>query len=196
MSRTTRQRDLQRIAFDLGLDYQYEEAYGPLPRLRDFRLFRRGGRKRIRHVLRQQDPLLESDLRIFDYRYVISTGNSARRVEQTVFFLESRRLGLPECWLRPETFFHKVGELLGFGDIDFEEYPRFSGQYRLTGDDEEFIRHHFNDDLLHFFSVEKGWTMEGVGYYLLLYKKGKVLPPDRIRELYTRGQEVYRLLCS
>lgn len=191
-----RGQELKKIAYDLGMEYSPEDEYDLPDQLRDFRLFRRGMRKRVSHVLRRQEELMEYDIRVFDYRYLKWMGKAAKRFDQTVFYLHSTKLGLPEMWLRPETIFHKIGELFGRGDIDFIRHPKFSGQYRLTGGDEHFVRHHFTDEVLNYFTVEKGWSIEGVGYYLLIYKKNKILTPKEIFRFYHHGLEVFRMLTD
>jgi len=175
------------------LEYHPTDQHGIQYQLQDFRLFRRGFRGRIRHVLSKEDPLMESKMHIFDYRYLKWAGKHTRRVEQTVFFLESQKLGLAEFYMQPENFFHRIGEALGMtSDIDFEEHVDFSYNYRLTGNDEDFIRHNFNDDVLRFFAIEKGWSMEGLGFYLILYKNKKVLDPKVMDQLYRKGSLVYQ----
>ncbi|MEL7220799.1 MAG: hypothetical protein AAGJ93_05730, partial [Bacteroidota bacterium] len=77
-------------------------------------------------------------------------------------------------------------------DIDFEEHIDFSYNYRLMGDDESFIRHTFNDDILRFFAIEKGWSMEGLGFYLILYKNKKVLDFKVMDQLYRKGTLIYQ----
>lgn len=191
-----RQKALQQLAHQLELDYQAEDVYNLTAQLSDFRLFRKGGSKRVYHILRKQDELMAFDVRIFDYRYLRYAGKRMKRHEQTVFFLHSTQLGLPEIWMQPENILHKIGELLGMEDIDFVRFPKFSGQYRLTGDDEDFVRHHFTDEVLNYFTLEKGWYMEGVGYYLVLYKKDRVLSPKEIGRFYQQGMEVFRMLSD
>lgn len=190
--RRYRRSELSQLAHELGMSYSEGDEYDLPGQLRDFRLFRRGRRRQVRHLLHRQDGMMDYDLKIMDYSYV--RGKRKRPIDQTVFFLRSNAMVLPEFWMRPESLLHKVGELLGREDIDFERFPKFSGRYRLTGDDEVFIRHHFNEELLHFFSVERGWYLEGVGYYLLFYKKGKLLGSKKIKELYSKGMQVYKLL--
>lgn len=184
---------MRQVAFQLNMEYMPKEEWGLIRQLRDFRLFRRGGRKRIRHLLHQQEPLMQYDLRIFDYQYTVSTGKSSRRYEQTVFFLQSQSLALPECFMRPETFFHRIGEFLGFEDIDFADFPDFSNQYRLTGEDQAYIEDRFTPGVRYFFTIEKGWTLETVGYYLVLYQKNKILHPRAVKYLHQKGLELYRL---
>ncbi len=191
-----RHEQYQRTAHRLKLDYAPDDQWGILQQLQDFRLFRRGFRGRIRHVISQENGLMESKVHVFDYRYLKWMGKHTKRVQQTVFFLESRKLGLPEFYMHPERFFHRIGESLGLtDDIDFEESPRFSHNYRLTGEDEEYIRHYFQEPVLRYFAVEKGWSLEGLGYYLVLYKHGKLLSGDTISNLYRKGLQVYERLA-
>ena len=192
-----RANSLRRLAGKMDMEFQAEDTAGLMAQLRDFRLFQSGRDRTIRNVIRRQDGLLESDLFIFDYSYRAWVGSSSQKHHhQTVFFLQSQRLSLPEMRLQPETLLHKVGELVGLQDIDFVRFPKFSGQYRLTGPDEEYIRHHFNDEVLNYFTLNKGWTVEGLGYYLLFYRKDLLLPPDRITHFYWRGKKVYELLSD
>jgi hypothetical protein len=188
---------LKQVARHLKLDYHPVDQWGIEQQLQDFRLFRRGFKGRFNHVMSYEDGLLESRVHVFDYHYIKVAGKHTKRVPQTVFFLESRKLGLSEFYMRPEYFFHRVGEMLGITkDIDFEQHLDFSQNYWLTGEDEEFIRHNFKEEILRFFAIEKGWTMEGLGFYLVLYKHGKLLSPTKINEFYHKGMEVYRGLTS
>ena len=63
--------ELEKIAKDLGLSFLPKDEFGLINLLKDFKLFRRGGRKRIINILGEKDYLLEADFRIFDYRYTI-----------------------------------------------------------------------------------------------------------------------------
>lgn len=176
------------------MEYSPTDEWGLTSLLKDFNLFRRGSRKRIKHLLHRQGGLHQMDTRIFDYQFTISTGNSAQTFKQTVFFVESKELGLPQFLMKPETFFHRVGAFLGFEDIDFEEFPDFSENYYLKGEDEDYIRSSLNDEFLKFFSVEKKWYLEGLNYYLIFYRFNKLLTPSRVKELHTKGLELVDML--
>lgn len=190
-----RASQMEVMAKRLEMDFSEEDEWGLMELVRDFRLFRRGGRKRVFNILRYSTPLDEIKVNVFDYRFVVSTGKSARRYYQTVFFVQSKELALPEFWMKPEGFFHKVGNLLGMEDINFEEHPDFSEQYYLTGEDEELIRHTFNKDVLHYFTVEKDWSLEGVGYFFILYKRNVLFPPRQIKGMFERGVELWKRLA-
>lgn len=188
-----RSQEFAEIAYRIGVDFSPEDDWGLINLLSDFKLFRRGIRKSITNVLRSQDGLLQTDLRIFDYQYTISTGKTSKRFRQTVFFADSRQLGLPEFRMKPEHFLHKIGALLGFDDINFEAFPEFSRQYYLKSSDEQYLRATMHDGILRFFSVEKGWRVEGVNYYLIFYKKDVLLPPQEIKQFYDKGLHVFEL---
>ena len=192
-----RNKTFSNLAAAHGFSFHRSDNYGLASQLQDFQLFRAGRSRSIDRILRKQDGLMEFDISIFDYSYRRWTGSGQQnRVHQTVFFLQSASLSLPELYMKPETLTHKLGELFGFPDIDFVRFPKFSGQYRLTGEDETYIRHHFTDEVLTFFTEHRGWTMEGLGFYLLFYRKGMLVPPAEIEAFYRRGQEVYRLLTD
>ncbi len=191
-----RAEQLDQIAFDLDMKFSPRDDWGLINYLEDFKLFRRGFSKRISNIIHGQEEMLNLDIYIFDYRYTISTGNSARVVRQTVFFVQSRKLGLPSFFMRPEHIFHRLGEYLGMQDIDFVEHPSFSRNYLLQGDDEDYIRASVNEPFLRFFSIEKNWYLEGVNYYLIFYRRGKRLKPDQIKSFFNKGLEIYKLLAA
>lgn len=176
------------------MTYRPVEEWGLGKQLADFQLFRRGRSRRITHLMHRQGGMLDMQVRIFDYGFVTGFGKTRREWRQTVFFMDSKRLGLPQFLMKPETFFHRIGQWLGMKDIDFEDYPRFSSQYWLEGEDEGLIRRALSDKLLHYFSVEKNWTLEGLNYYLLFYRSNHLLPPGQIRQFYHKGLEIAHLL--
>ena len=186
-----REKSLRELAARRGYQFAATDEFHLQRQLQGFRLSTRGRARQITNVLRRQHGLLEHDAYIFDYQYEDFGHEST--VRQTVLYLHSQRLGLPEVTLQPETLLHKLGELFGLHDIDFVRFPKFSKQYRLTGGDEDYIRHQFTDEVLNYFTLNKGWSLEGLGYYLLLYKKGVLLPPEQIDALYRRGMEVFDL---
>lgn len=190
-----RSESLKKIAYDLPLSYQEEDPNTLLPFLEDFRLFRRGRRKRIQNLLTYQHPMLDYQAHIFDYRFKTGAGNSTRHHLQTVFFIRSKKLGLPAFLLRPESIFHKFGEFLKLRkDIDFEAFPEFSKQYELRGEDEDYIRASMNKQALHFFTINKNWTLEGVNYYLIFYKKNRIIPASKIKDFYQKGLHLAQIL--
>lgn len=187
---------LAELAYRINVDFSPEDDWGLIKLLEDFKLFKRGIGKKITNVFRSRDEMLETDVRIFDYKYTISTGKTSRRYQQTVFFADSRKLGLPEFRMKPEVFIHKIGKLLGFEDINFEAFPDFSSQYYLKSTDEQYLRATMHDGILSFFSTEKGWRVEGINYYLIFYKKDRLYPPAEMESFLKKGTTVFELFCG
>lgn len=189
-----REKSLSELAHRAGFEFQSADTYGLASYLQDFRLANRGRKRELSNVLRRRADLLDQEVYIFDYSY--RDFGSKHTTRQTVFFLQSQSLTLPGLQMQPETIAHKLGELFGFDDIDFVRYPKFSKQYRLTGDDEAFIRHHFSEEVLNYFTLNKGWSVEGIGYYLIVYKRGMLLPAEEIMHLFQRGMTVFKLFSA
>lgn len=188
---------MRKIAEDIGMDFYESDDSGLIDYLNDFKLFSQGRSKKIKNMLISVDGEEKLDTRVFDYRYVTGHGKSTRRHNQTVFYLHSEKLGLPHFMLRPENFFHRVGKFLGMpDDINFEEYPEFSKKYLLKGEQEDAIRSAFKDDLLHFFTVEKNWTLEGRKYSLIFYANGQRQNLETIKNFYEKGRLIYNMLTN
>lgn len=174
------------------LKFLDRDEFGTKAYLKSFNLFKYGKGK-IRNLSQKKSHTLDEEISLFDYKYTISTGKSSVTYDQTVFFVNSKNLGLPEFILKPENIGHKIAAFLGWEDIDFESYPAFSDKYHLKGKDEEFIRHHFNDDVLKFFSKTSGWTVEAVNYYLVFYAHNSLVPENILSDFFRLGYGVYEL---
>ncbi|MEM1123431.1 MAG: hypothetical protein AAGJ18_23535 [Bacteroidota bacterium] len=190
----SREGQLRAVAHRLGMDFTVFQEYSVTREVADFELFRKGKNRVSYHLMEKQDEWMENNIKIFDYQFETGTAKSRRTVAQTVFLMKSKDLGLPQFVMKPETFLHKIASYFGKQDIDFERFPKFSGNYLLQGEDEEYIRFKMNDDILHFFSRERGWHMEGINYYLILYKENHRLKPSSVRQLYERGMGLFELL--
>lgn len=189
-----RKEAMTKVAARLGMSYTTKDEYGTKTLLGDFKLFQSGVSKSITHFLHKKEEEQDIDTYIFDYRYVVNTGNSAIPFTQTVFFIQSKELDLPLFFMRPENFLQRIGTYLGMQDIDFESHPEFSGQYLLQGEEESLIRKKLDGDFRSFFTIEKDWNLEGLNYFLIFYRRNKILPPEEIFNFYSKGKEIYRLL--
>ena len=188
---------LEKTALELNMQFHLKDEWGLIELLRDFKLFKIGGSKKITNIIHKKDGMLETAINIFDYHYTVSTGKSAATFKQTVFFMDSKKLGLPHFWMKPETVFDKLGEWLGLSkDIDFEAFPKFSEQYWLKSGDEAYIRATMNEDVLQFFTVEREWSLEGCNYFLIFYKPQTLLLPETIKNFYKKGMKICEMLYT
>ncbi|MBI5916964.1 MAG: hypothetical protein HY842_16460 [Bacteroidetes bacterium] len=183
---------MRQTAHALEMKFVEKDEYGMTALLRDFYLFSRGGSKAITNLLTHTSPLMEDKVNIFDFKYRVSTGKSSHTHEQTVFFINSKRLAMPEMLMKPEHFFHKIGAWFGMQDIDFQEHKEFSDQYLLQGGDEAHIRRTMNlKPVIRFFTIEKNWCLESIGYFLIFYQLDLLIHPGQIKHLHAKGMSLF-----
>ena len=193
----SREGQLRAVARRLGMQYRPVEEFSSRNLLSEFPLFKRGRNRVIKNILEKQSDDLTTKVQIFDYRFETGFNKTRRSWEQTIFFVQSKQLAVPEFSMQPETVFHKLGSyLFKMQDIDFEQYPKFSGNYLLQGEDEHYIRFMMNDRLLQFFNSETGWYMEGINFYLILYKLNKRFKARQIRDFYINGEAIYQSIAA
>jgi hypothetical protein len=149
--------------------------------LADYLVFCKGRGRRATNVLMCGDGA--DTLWAFDYRYTIGSGKHSRTYRHTIVAFPYLEVNLPAFELRPEHMLHKVGEVLGYQDIDFPQFPGFSSSYVLRGRDERTIREMFDGDLADAFDGARPRCVEGGGSCLLLYRARKVVSPDRILDM-------------
>jgi len=182
---------LQAAAESMRFTFSRKAEPGLLERLKHFHLFSQGHSKRIKNVLRGQAG--ELDVSVFDYSYRTGGGQHSRHWTQTVILFESDTMRLPQFALRPEHVFHKIGQVFGYRDIDFDSHPEFSKSYLLQGENEESVRWLFGDDALFFYEADRKLSTEASGGQLIHYRSDKRVKPEAIQAFITEGVRVLTL---
>lgn len=188
--------ELEACAKSLQWNFNREDETGLIKLMLDFKLFKRGHRKKICPIIIMDKGDLEYTC-VFDYSYTISTNNSSKTYRQTVYFRYSKALALPHFVMVPEKWYHRVGTYFGMQDIDFAEYPVFSKNYLLQGSDEDYIRHHFDHPtMVRFFDKQDFYSMEGMNYLLILYIDNVLLPQEQVLQLVRIGNTLHNYLAD
>jgi len=188
----TRQAKYQYLCAANSMQYLGEDSFGVKSLLKYFELFK-GKRGKIRNLSQMKLSTMEEEIHLFDFKYTINTGKSSHSFDQTVFFVNSKSLRLPEFRMKPESIGNKIAAYFGWEDIDFGTYPAFSDKYHLSGEHEDFIRHTFDDKILKFFSKTSGWTIEAANYYLIFYAHSSLVPENILPDFFRLGMGVYDL---
>jgi len=159
-----------------------------------FNLFQQGHSRLLKNLMRStgSDP----EVAVFDYRYTIGSGKNQSTRNQTVVWFRSSDLNLPAFTLSPENIMHKIGALLGYQDIDFEQNPGFSKHYLLRGQDETRIRMLFNDSLLRFFEQKHPVSAEGRDNHFIFYRSKKMVKPEVLSSFIEEGRAALTALRS
>ena len=180
---------IKQLAATMGFDYrEHPQTYLP-DTIWQFDLFNKGRNRRLKHLI--QGTQEEAIVSVSDYQYTTGTQKNRTTHNQTVVFIESDRLNLPNFLLVPENIFHKVGNVFGYKDIDFDSHPEFSSQYLLKGTDEESIRSLFHDGILNIYQRHPGTSTEGLDTLLIYYRKGQRFKPDQWQNLLNEAIEAY-----
>ncbi|HZV68348.1 MAG TPA: hypothetical protein VFG10_02360 [Saprospiraceae bacterium] len=188
--------EFEACANTLGWSYKKEDEWGLIKWLLDFKLFRQGHRQKITPIIIHKSDDLGFTCS-FDYIYTISSGKSSHTYRQTVYFRYSKSLALPHFVMVPEKWYHRIGTYFGMQDIDFVQYPTFSKNYLLRGEDEEYIRYHFdNPEMVRYFDNQDLYSLEGMNYLMILYIHNVVLPQQQILQLVNIGNTLHNFLAG
>lgn len=180
---------IKQLADTLGFDYcENPQAHLPMT-IWQFNLLNKGRNRKLRHLITGTQT--DAKVSIGEYRYTTGSGENKSTHGQTVVFIESDELHLPSFLLTPENLFHKVGNLFGYKDIDFDSHPDFSNRYLLKGSDEDSIRTLFHDGLLNFYQRQQGVSTEGIGRLLIYYHQGRCRQPKQWTSLLNAAIESY-----
>lgn len=186
-----RQAGLKSLAEELGFTFAEKAPLSYLADIPPFWLFSQGRQHRLNNIIEGKTETV--DVRIFDFRYMTSSGKNTNHHAVTVVAIGSPELNLPEMRGRPETMLDWIGLTFDGKDIDFESRPGFSKAYHLHGADEAAIRALFNDELFDFFEGQKSAYFESKGKWFLFCHFERTLPVTKIRELFKSGFSLYLL---
>ena len=177
------------ISAELKLNFFPKGSTSLFERLKPFHLFSQGWSRKIKNLMEGEANKVE--LAIFDYQYTTHGGQHPQTHRQSLLFIRSPKLNLPDFSLRPENVFHKIGSAFGDKDIDLETHPIFSKSYLLRGDNETAIRGLFNNELLNFIQSQQKISIEGSGDQLIFYRHKNRVKPEEVESFMEEGFQVF-----
>lgn len=185
---------LHKLAKEMSLEFHETGDVTQIGLLAVFDLFAKGHSRTYSNLM--LGPSAQVTMAAFDYRYTTGSGKHQSTHHQTVLSFKSDHLHLPQFTLRPENLFDKLGEIIGFRDIDFRDYPEFSRRYLLRGNDEEAVRDTFGEGVIRFFERHNVLCAEGSGDQLIVYRADQRLEPEELKKMLTETFELYKLLTE
>lgn len=188
-----RTESLRNVASELSFEFrEADESF--LARLAEFQLFSQGRARKMTNIMHGESSNVE--VNIFDYCYTTGSGKNSHTHHQTGIGFRSARLSLPKFELKPERWYHKIGSMLGYQDIDFADYPGFSQQYLLRGENEQAVRELFVASVIEYLEMNTGIFVEGSGDRLIVYRAGKRARPEEVKDFLADGFGVYSALTE
>ena len=177
------------ISAELKLNFFPKGSTSLFERLKPFHLFSKGWSRKIKNLMEGEANKVE--LAIFDYQYTTHGGQHPQTHRQSLLFIHSPKLYLPDFSLRPENVFHKIGGSFGYKDIDFETHPIFSKSYLLRGENESAIRGLFNNELLNSIQSQQKICIEGSGDKIIFYRHKSRVKPEEVESFMEEGFQVF-----
>jgi hypothetical protein len=189
-----RREAIERLAAEMRWSFSPEGDDSLLSTLSGFHLFSQGQSQRLRNLMR--GSMKDSKAEVFDYEYATGGGKHRHVHHFTVLHASVAGSPLPRFSLRPEHAFDKIGDRIGYKDIDFESFPEFSKRYFLRGTDEMGIRDLFGARLIQFFETNPGLCMEGESGTLILHRSRGHLKPEEIRGFVEKASQLLGFLTG
>jgi hypothetical protein len=180
-----RREALAALAASCGLTYSLEDPLDLPGRLGHIHAFNRGHDRKAKNVL--EGTWQGREVVAFDFKYTTtetstnSKGHTTTREVDHWFSacVHPLELSFPSLSIRPEGFFDKIGDFLGFDDIDFES-DEFSRRFRVTSDDRKFAYDVCHPRMMEWLLARRGWHMELVGGCFVL-TDGGTWKPEKFR---------------
>ena len=186
-----RSEAIRDIAMRIGFSFTKKVEKSFLMSLPEFVTFKKGHSRKVSNLMKGSKNGVSWS--IFDYRYTVGGGKNSHTYNQTVAFA-SLNINLPNFSLTKENFFHKIGNIFGYKDIDFDNFPDFSKNYFLKGEDEQSIRSIFTPELLNYFQNNPTiLNVEANKNYLLYYKLSKRSKPEELISFIAEAAKIVRL---
>ena len=185
---------LSRIAEEMGFSFEPDGAAVLTTGLSGLPVFNKGHSKKTKNVMTKM--VRETEVTLLDHYYTVGSGKHAQHYRHTVaIFHGDEDACFPEFQMQPENFFHKIGSLFGYQDIDFDSHPKFSKRYLIRGSNEDAIRATFSQTVLDFFEQHPGkWLVESRANWVAAYNPSRA-KPDAIRQFLADTTKVFLLFA-
>ncbi len=159
-----RSRAFRELAKRLGLRY-HRKSYGIPKQYRFLNDLARGNNRYAFNILEGVNK--RRHVISFDYHYATGGGNN-RRDHYVSFFMLRLEREFPELRVYPENFLSKLGQSIGFEDIDFESVE-FSDAFTVRARDKKFAYDVCNTRMMAYmlehralaFEIERNWLAIG-----------------------------------
>jgi hypothetical protein len=181
-----RREAFRRLAQELGLDYVARDDVLP-SRYEFLDALRQGENRYAFNILRGTYEGLR--VQAFDYHYETestdSKGNRETQDHYFSFFVLEQERWFPELRIYPEGILSKIGQMLGYEDIDFESIE-FSKAFCVRSRDRKFAYDICHTRMMEYLLAHRDLSIEIEGPCVALSFASRLKPeqiPGRLRQL-------------
>lgn len=168
-----RKKELQHWAASQDLYFNPAKQYGMDEMFPAFKCLRQGSRRYAHNVTSGQ--WREREVVAFDYHYeTYSHGKRGRRTHHHHFSAVIVTAGIPlrTLFLRPEGFLDKLGNLVGFDDIDFES-AEFSRKFYVKSEDRKFAYDVLHPRIMEYLLNMPQYTIQFDENHIIAYRSSR-----------------------
>lgn len=185
-----RSRQFEQAAGELSLLFQAEFPSKYAQELGKYPLFQVGSERRSVNAITADSG--DVRLVIFDYHYATGSGKNKTRYKQTVAWVLSRELEMPDFNLSPESWLSRIGDLLTKSDIDFADDAEFSKKFVLTGSDPAAVASFFNPVRRQALLKIKSPRIEAASHAFIFYRPRHRIAPSDVKTLMSEAFLLYQ----
>lgn len=161
LSNKKRRDDMSALASRLGLNFSPAEDKSIANRYKFLNALSSGNNRYAFNIL--SGKYRDSDVTTFDFHYEETSMNSKGETETNDYYFSCFILNLtaifPELTICREGFFSKIGQALGFEDIDFESHE-FSRKFCVRSKDKKFAYDICNAKMIEYLLSNSDLTIE------------------------------------
>ena len=189
-----RRQAMLALAARLGLRFDPSEDRSIAKRYRFLNQLCQGDNRYAFNVL--SGKYKDHDVMAFDFHYEEESTNSKGERETDdyyfSFFILNLPRSFPELTIGRETFFSKIGQALGYDDIDFESHE-FSRKFCVRSKDKKFAYDFCNVKMIEYFLSNTDLTVEVENNAMGIYFSSR-LEPEKIEPNHERLVKIRSLM--
>lgn len=189
ISSMKRRQAMMALAAKLGLNFYYQKDRD-IPRRYRFLDKLRAGRDRYAFNILTGN-YRENNVTIFDYHYKTGSGKDTHHYYLS-FFMLNMPISFPELIIVKEGIFSKIGQALGYDDIDFESHE-FSRKFCVRSKDKKFAYDVCNAQMIEYLLSNTDLSIE-IEDNILAISFNRRLSPEYIEPNLNRLIKVRSLL--
>jgi len=185
-----RKEGFEKSAGELSLPFSRTVPFEQVEQLVQFPLMQRGSNKEFTNAIVAETDQLR--LVLLDHKYVVGSGKNRATHRQTAAWVASNHLNMPSFNLYPESWYHRIGDLVMKKDIDFDDDPQFSHKFVLTGSDTASIREFFDVKRRQLLLKLNLPNVEAVRHGFIFYRPGRLIDPSELKSLMNEAFSLYQ----
>ena len=189
MAAQKRRQAMMTLAMKLGLRFNPDKDRFLAKQYKFLDKLRRGHNRYAYNIL--SGNYRDYDVKIFDYHYQTGSGKDTHHYHFSFFMLQVPMV-FPELTIFPEGVFSKIGQALGYDDIDFESHE-FSRKFCVRSKDKKFAYDICNAKMIEYLLSNSDLSIEIENTVLAVSFKRR-LAPELIEPNLNRLFEVRSLI--